>query len=85
VSFRLAPFGREEALAMIREIKGYALLQGARGAPPCDVDALADALAALSRYAHARREDFSSMEINPLLALPEGQGVVALDAVVMRG
>ncbi|EHK65360.1 acetate--CoA ligase family protein [Achromobacter arsenitoxydans] len=84
VSFRLAPFGREEALAMIREIKGYALLQGARGARPCDIGALADALASLSRFAHARRADFSSVEINPLLALPEGQGAVALDAVVIR-
>ncbi|MFD4837066.1 acetate--CoA ligase family protein [Achromobacter sp. NPDC058515] len=83
VSFRLAPFGRSEALAMIREIKGYALLQGARGAPPCDIGALADALAALSRFAHARRGDFSSMEVNPLLALPEGQGALALDAVVI--
>ncbi|HEY9269992.1 acetate--CoA ligase family protein, partial [Achromobacter sp.] len=85
VSFRLAPFGRGEAMAMIREIKGYALLQGARGAPPCDIDALADALAALSRFAHARSADFSSVEINPLLALPEGQGAMALDAVVIRG
>ena len=84
VSFRLAPFGRDDALAMIREIKGYALLQGARGAPACDIDALADALAALSRFAHAHRADFRSLEINPLLALPEGQGVVALDAVVIR-
>lgn len=84
VSFRLAPFGRDDALAMIREIKGYALLQGARGTPPCDIGALAEALAALSRFAHARRADFSSVEINPLLALPEGQGVVALDAVVIR-
>ncbi|MGB3437090.1 acetate--CoA ligase family protein, partial [Achromobacter sp.] len=85
VSFRLAPFGRDEAMAMIREIKGYALLQGARGAPPCDIDALADALAALSRFAHARSADFSSVEINPLLALPEGRGAMALDAVVIRG
>lgn len=83
VSFRLAPFGRAEALSMLREIKGYGLLQGARGAPPCDVDALADALAALSRLAHARRADFSSVEINPLLALPQGQGALALDAVVI--
>ncbi|WP_312540981.1 acetate--CoA ligase family protein [Achromobacter mucicolens] len=83
VTFRLAPFGRDEALDMIREIKGYALLQGARGAPPCDVDALADALATLSRFAHARAGDFSSVEINPLLALAEGQGAVALDAVVI--
>lgn len=84
VSFRLAPFGRDVALEMIREIKGHALLQGARGAPPCDIGALADALAALSRFAHARRADFSSVEINPLLALPEGQGALALDAVVLR-
>ena len=84
VSFRLAPFGRGEALAMIREIKGYALLQGARGAPPCDIDALADALAALSRFAHARRADVNAVEINPLLALPDGQGALALDAVVIR-
>jgi len=83
VSFRLAPFGRDEALAMIREIKGHALLQGARGAPPCDIGALADALAALSRFAHARRADIGSVEINPLLALPEGQGALALDAVVI--
>jgi acyl-CoA synthetase (NDP forming) len=83
VSFRLAPFGRAEALAMIRETKGHALLQGARGAPPCDIGALADALVALSRFARARRTDFSSVEINPLLALPEGQGALALDAVVI--
>lgn len=84
VSFRLAPFGREDALAMIREIKGNAVLQGARGTRPCDIGALADALAALSRFAHTHRTDFSSVEINPLLALPEGQGAVALDAVVIR-
>lgn len=83
VSFRLAPFDRAEALAMIRETKGHALLQGARGAPPCDIGALADALVALSRFAHARRGDFSSVEINPLLALPDGQGALALDAVVI--
>ncbi|MFF7058413.1 acetate--CoA ligase family protein [Achromobacter spanius] len=83
VSFRLAPFDHAQALSMIREIKGYALLQGARGAPPCDINALADALVALSRFADARREDFSSVEINPLLALPDGQGVLALDAVLI--
>ncbi len=83
VSFRLAPFGRRQALSMIREIKGYALLQGARGTPPCDIEALADALVALSRFAYARRNDFSSVEINPLLALPEGSGALALDAVLI--
>lgn len=83
VSFRLAPFGRHQALSMIREIKGYALLQGARGTKPCDIDALADALVALSCFAYARRNDFSSAEINPLLALPKGSGAMALDAVLI--
>jgi len=83
VSFRLAPFDRTQAMAMIREIKGYALLQGARGTPPCDIGALADALVALSQFAHAHRDDFSSIEINPLLALPDGQGALALDAVLI--
>ncbi|MGE8640164.1 MAG: acetate--CoA ligase family protein, partial [Achromobacter sp.] len=83
VSFRLAPFGRQQALSMIREIKGHALLQGARGTPPCDIDALADALVALSRFAYARRNDFSAVEINPLLALPAGSGALALDAVLI--
>lgn len=81
VSFRLAPFGHGEALAMIREIKGYAVLRGARGAPPCDLDALAEALVRLSRLADAQRGRLKSLEINPLLALPHG--ALALDAVVI--
>ncbi|OZI60122.1 acetate--CoA ligase family protein [Bordetella genomosp. 11] len=82
VSFRLAPFGRDQALGMIREIRGYTLLQGARGEPPCDIDAIADVLVALSRFAYRHRASIGSVEINPLLARPRGQGVVALDAVI---
>lgn len=81
VSFRLAPFGHGEALSMIREIKGHAVLQGARGAPPCDLDALADALVRLSQLAVVQRGRLASLEINPLLALP--RGALALDAVVI--
>ena len=66
VTFRAAPFGREEALRMIGEVKGVALLRGTRGRPPADIDALADALAALSRLAAARRDDFAAIDINPL-------------------
>ncbi|MFC4278497.1 acetate--CoA ligase family protein [Achromobacter aloeverae] len=82
VSFRIAPFERPEALAMIRDTKGHALLQGARGMPAADIGALADALVALSRFAHRHRDTLDSVEINPLLALPAGQGVLALDAVL---
>lgn len=83
VSFRLAPFDREQALEMISQIKAYPLLQGARGAPPCDVDALADTLVALGQLAHTERASIESIDINPLLVLPCGQGVLAVDAVVI--
>jgi len=82
VSFRLAPLGRAQALEMIAGLKAYPLLRGARGGPACDLGALADAIVALGRLAHAGGEHIDSIDINPLLALPQGQGVLALDAVV---
>jgi acyl-CoA synthetase (NDP forming) len=83
VTFRAAPFGREEARRMIGEVKGTALLRGTRGRPPADLDALADALAALSRLAAARRDDFAAIDINPFLVRREGRGAVALDALII--
>ena len=83
VTFRAAPFGREEALRMIAEVKGVALLRGTRGRPPADIGALADALAALSRLAAARRDDFAAIDINPFLVRREGRGAVALDALII--
>ena len=56
VTLRLAPVDRDTAKDMIRAIKGYPLLGGARGRPPADLDALADALVALSRFAAAHPE-----------------------------
>jgi len=83
VTFRAAPFGREEALRMIGEVKGAALLRGTRGRPLADIDALADALAALSRLAAARRDDFAAIDVNPFLVRREGRGAVALDALII--
>ncbi len=83
VSLRVAPFDREEALSMIHEIRGVKVLQGARGAPPADVDALADALVALSRFAAAHADDLETLDLNPVVALPEGRGCIALDALVV--
>ena len=65
---------------MIREIKGIALLTGARGRPPADLDALADALVAMSHFA-PRIPNVTSAEINPFIALPDGG--VAVDALIM--
>ena len=83
VALRPAPVDRAEALAMIGEIRGRAVFDGARGRPPGDVEALADALAALSRFATAHAEEVESVDINPLLVLPRGRGVVALDALIV--
>jgi acyl-CoA synthetase (NDP forming) len=80
VTLRLAPIDHATAIEMIREIRGYALLAGARGRPPVDLDALADALVAMSRFAAAHAE-VTSAEINPFIALP--QGGVAVDALIM--
>jgi len=83
VSFRLAPFGRDEALRMIDEIRGRALLAGVRGAPPSDVDALADLLVTISGFAAAHSDDIETIDLNPVIALPRGAGVVALDALIV--
>src|SRR5580700_2586835 len=83
VTFRIAPFGLEEAHAMIAELRGAAILKGARGKPPADLDALAQTLSKLSLFAAAQKGQFSSIDINPLLVRPSGKGVVALDALIV--
>ena len=80
VTLRLAPVDRDTAKEMIRAIKGIALLTGARGKPPADLDALADALVAMSHFA-AAHPHVTSAEINPFIALPDGG--VAVDALIM--
>lgn len=82
VSFRLAPVDRAGALEMIGALRAAPLLRGHRGQPPADLDALADAIAALSRLAAAAGDSLESIDINPLLAYPAGAGALALDAVV---
>ena len=83
VSLRLAPFGMGTAREMIREIVGYPLLAGARGRAPADVEALARALSLISAYADRFRDELDSIDINPLIVLPEDKGVVAVDALVV--
>ena len=62
VTFRIAPFGVEEAHRMIGDLRGRAMLEGARGQPPCDLDALAEALSKLSVFAAAKSTEFTSIE-----------------------
>lgn len=83
VTFRLAPFDRAEARAMIGEIRGRPLLDGVRGAPPSDVEALVDLLVTVSDFAAAHRDDVETIDLNPVLVWPKGEGVVALDALLV--
>ena len=82
VAFRIAPVTRSGALEMIAEIKGYAVLTGARGAAHADIDALADAIVRLSALAVDLKEHIAELDINPLFVFPQGKGVKAGDALI---
>jgi acetate---CoA ligase (ADP-forming) len=83
VSFRIAPFDEEEARRMVFELKASAILKGIRGKGPYDLAALFAALARLSQFAAEHADTIESVDMNPFLVLPEGQGGVALDALVV--
>ncbi len=84
VSLRVAPIAREDAMDMIKEIKGYKVLAGARGRAKADIDAIADVLVKVSQMAVELEEEVAELDINPLLALPEGQGVRVADALIIK-
>ena len=82
IVFRPAPISAADAHEMINRLRGRALLDGIRGAPPADIDALAEAISCLSRFAAANADTVASIDINPLLVLARGQGAIALDALI---
>jgi len=82
VVFRRCPFGEDEAERMIRGIKGAPLLLGARGRKPADVKALAAMLARLSVFAVQAGPRLASIDLNPVFAMPQGEGAFAADAVI---
>lgn len=79
-----APVNRGEALSMLRSLKAWKLLQGYRGGAAADVSALAEAIVNLSRYAHENRDSLREMDVNPIFVYPEGEGVCAADALIVR-
>jgi acyl-CoA synthetase (NDP forming) len=82
VAVRLAPLSEADAMDMIRETSVHRLLEGYRGSPPSDLEALAHAIASVSQLAALNADCLKTLEINPLRVMPRGHGVVALDAVV---
>jgi acetate---CoA ligase (ADP-forming) len=86
-SMRMLPFkgglNSVEALEMVKELKTWPLLNGYRGKPLCDVDALVKAIVCFSEMVQCLHDQLLEAEINPLFVLPKGLGVVAADGVVV--
>ena len=83
VSVRHCPITRTEALEMVHQVKGAQLLQGFRGAPEADIDALAETLVRVSQMAVNLEGKLSELDINPLMVMPRGQGVKVADALAV--
>ncbi|MFJ3232372.1 acetate--CoA ligase family protein [Streptomyces sp. NPDC086787] len=80
---RVPPFGEEQARNMLTELRGRSLLDGVRGRPPADLDALVEVVLRVQRMALELGDELAELDINPLMVLPRGQGAVALDALVV--
>jgi len=78
VAFRIAPFSRQEAEEMIHEIRSYPLLEGVRGEPPADHEAMIDALMRISQLVTDFPE-IVELDINPLTVFEEHRGAMAID------
>jgi acetyltransferase len=84
VSMRLAPLTYNDALSMIKEIKGYGVLTGVRGKEVRDIDAIAEVLVKVSQLALELKDEVNELDINPLLVMPKGRGVKVADTLVIK-
>lgn len=79
VCFRITPLTDRDAREMIRGIRGFRLLEGYRGHPPADLEAIEDVLLRVSRLVEEIPE-ITELDLNPVFALPPGQGCLIVDA-----
>jgi acetate---CoA ligase (ADP-forming) len=84
VAFAPVPLDTEDALALLGELKGAALLDGARGAKPADKSALAELMVALSRFAADHAEHIAEIDLNPVIVHEAGQGLSVVDALIVK-
>jgi acyl-CoA synthetase (NDP forming) len=81
VTFRVPPFDKDEANRMVREVKGFKLLEGARGQKPANVRGLVDVIMKVQKLALDHADVLDELDINPLVVGPKR--VVALDALAI--
>jgi acetyl-CoA synthetase len=79
----LAPVGDDEARAMLRRLKGHRLLDGFRGMPAVDQDALVDVIRRVSELAADHRDRIAEIDVNPLICA--GDRILAVDGLIVRG
>jgi acetyltransferase len=84
IAFAPVPIGTEQALALLDQLKGAALLGAVRGAPPADRAALAELIATLSRFAADHAELIDEIDLNPVIVHPQGQGLTVVDALIVK-
>jgi acyl-CoA synthetase (NDP forming) len=80
VAFRIVPLDERDAQQLMREIKGFPLLEGARGTDPADLDALGALILKVSEVVEANPE-IAELDLNPVFAYPDG--AVAVDAHIV--
>jgi acyl-CoA synthetase (NDP forming) len=80
VAFRIVPLEPRDARQMVREIKGYPVLEGVRGQPPADIAALESLILKLSAFVEANPQ-IEEVDQNPVFAYPDG--VIAVDARIV--
>ena len=80
VAFRIVPLERRDARQMVREIKGYTVLEGARGRDAADIGALESLILNLSEFVEANPQ-IEEIDLNPVFAYPDG--VIAVDARIV--
>ncbi|MCS7192740.1 MAG: acetate--CoA ligase [Armatimonadetes bacterium] len=82
VTFRFAPVRELGAYRMVRDIRTYKLLEGVRGEPPADIDKIVECIERLSQLA-IEQDLIEELDINPLIAYPQGEGAVVVDVRIM--
>jgi acetyltransferase len=83
VALRVPPLTADDACELLESLKGKAILQGARGRAPADLDALIKAIVNFSQLCLDLADDVKEIDINPLLVLPVGKGAKALDCLIV--
>ncbi|MBV9826276.1 MAG: acetate--CoA ligase family protein, partial [Alphaproteobacteria bacterium] len=84
VAFAPVPLAKEDALALLGELKGAALLDGVRGQPAADKGALAELMVSLARFAADHADTIAEIDLNPVIVHPAGEGLTVVDALIVK-